>query len=213
MEREKSKNGILGHPARVSYPDESRRRFLRLAGLGTLSMAAAASRAHAADAELASPPVPPRTGGHERYMRRAIALAKQVPAFPFGAVIVRRATGVIVAEGHNRSSESPSFHGEIVAINRCAADHPSIDWTELDLHTTAEPCPMCQGAIEWAGIPTVYYGTSIPHLQQLGWQQIEIRAEEVARRTPFRQSTVIGGILAEECNALFEAAPASKYRC
>ena len=42
-------------------------------------------------------------------MRRAIALAKQVPAFPFGAVIVRRAIGVIVAEGHNRSSESPTF--------------------------------------------------------------------------------------------------------
>jgi tRNA(adenine34) deaminase len=127
-------------------------------------------------------------------------------------VIVRRATGVIVAEGHNRSSESPSFHGEIVMINRCAADHPSIDWTELDLYTTAEPCPMCQGAIEWAGIPTVYYGTSIPHLQRLGWQQIEIRAAEVARRTPFRQSRVIGGILAQECNGLFEAAPASKYK-
>ena len=213
MEGGKSKNDIRGHLARVSYPDESRRRFLRFAGLGTLSIAAAASRAHAADAEeLVPAPVPPRTGGHTRYMRRAIALAKQVPAFPFGAVIVRRATGVIVAEGHNRSSESPSFHGEIVVINRCAADHPSIDWAELDLYTTAEPCPMCQGAIEWAGIPTVYYGTSIPHLQRLGWQQIDIRAAEVARRTPFRQSRVIGGILAEECNDLFEAAPASKYK-
>ena len=135
MEGGKKKNDIPGHLARVSYPDESRRRFLRFAGLGTLSIAAAASRAHAADAEeLVPAPVPPRTGGHARYMRRAIALAKQVPAFPFGAVIVRRAIGVIVAEGHNRSSESPSFHGEIVVINRCAADHPSIDWAELDLH-------------------------------------------------------------------------------
>ena len=71
---------------------------------------------------------------------------------------------------------------------------------------------MCQSAIEWAGIPTVYYGTSIPHLQHLGWKQIEIRAAEVARRTPFRQTSVIGGILAEECNDLFEAAPEGKYK-
>jgi len=43
---------------------------------------------------------------------------------------VQRATGAIVAEGHNRSSESPTFHGEIVVINRCATDYPFIDWAE-----------------------------------------------------------------------------------
>ena len=40
----------------------------------------------------------------------------------------------------------------------------------------------------------------------IGWRQIDIRAEEVARRTPFRNTRVIGGILEQECNALFEAA-------
>jgi tRNA(Arg) A34 adenosine deaminase TadA len=138
-------------------------------------------------------------------MRRAIALAKQVPRLPFGAVIVRRATGEIVAEGFNRSSESPTFHGEIDAINRCAAAHHSIDWTELDLYTTAEPCPMCQSAIEWAGIPLVVYGSSIPFLQSLGWWQIDIRAEGYARRTLFRQTTIVGGILESECNPLDDA--------
>jgi len=44
-------------------------------------------------------------------------------------------------------------------------------------------------------------------LQGLGWWQIDIRAEEVVRRTPFRRSTVLGGILEAECNALFEAVP------
>jgi tRNA(adenine34) deaminase len=53
----------------------------------------------------------------------------------------------------------------------------------LDLYTTAEPCAMCQSAVEWAGIPIVYYGTSIPYLRKLGWHQIDIRAEEVVRRT------------------------------
>jgi tRNA(Arg) A34 adenosine deaminase TadA len=145
-------------------------------------------------------------------MRQAIALAKQVPRLPFGAVIVRRATGEIVAEGFNRSSESPTFHGEIDAINRCAAAHSSIDWTDLDLYTTAEPCPMCQSAIEWAGIATVYYGTSIPYLKDRGWWQIDIRAEEVARRTPFRQTKIVGGILESECNPLFDDAPKGTFK-
>jgi tRNA(Arg) A34 adenosine deaminase TadA len=143
---------------------------------------------------------------HDDYMRQAIAIAQQVPRRPFGAVIIRRTTGEMIAKGSNRFSESPTFHGEIDAINRCAATHFQIDWAELDMYTTAEPCPMCQSAIEWAGIANVYYGTSMPFLQRLGWRQIDIRAEEVARRTSFRQTNVIGGILEYECNTLFEAA-------
>ncbi len=139
-------------------------------------------------------------------MRQAIAIGRQVSKFPFGAVIIRRKTGEIIAEGVNRSRENPIVHGEIDAINHCAARHPKIDWSELDLYTTAEPCPMCQAAIEWVGISTVYYGTSIPYLQSRGWRQIDIRADEVARRTPFRRTKVIGGILESECNALFDAA-------
>jgi len=84
------------------------------------------------------------------------------------------------------------------------------DWWEFDLYTTAEPCPMCQSAIAWAGISNVYYGTSIPYLQQRNWWQINIRALEVAAQTPFRQCRVIGGVLESECNALFESFPSDK---
>ncbi|WP_447965595.1 nucleoside deaminase [Nitrospira sp. Ecomares 2.1] len=142
----------------------------------------------------------------DEYMRLAIVMAQKVPQYPFGAVIVRRTTGEVLAKGYNRSSRNPIVHGEIDVINRCAAAHAPVDWTALDLYTTAEPCPMCQSAIEWAGMATVYFGTSIPFLQQHGWRQIDIRSEEVARRTPFRNTKVIGGILEQECNALFEAA-------
>ena len=99
---------------------------------------------------------------------------------------------------------SPTFHGEIDTINRLAERDPKVDWTSLVLYTTAEPCPMCQSAVEWAGIPLVVYGSSIPFLKSLGWWQIDIRAEEVVRRTPFRRSAVLGGVLEEECNALFK---------
>lgn len=144
---------------------------------------------------------------HEDYMRRAIEITLKVPEFPFGAVIVRRATGEIIAEGFNQSISNPTFHGEIVAINRCAELHHPTDWSEFDLYTTAEPCPMCQSAIEWAGIACVYFGTSIPYLLNHGWWQINIRAAEIIAKTPFRKTLITGGILESECNSLFIKAP------
>jgi tRNA(Arg) A34 adenosine deaminase TadA len=143
---------------------------------------------------------------HESAMRQAVAAAKRAPALPLGAVLVQRDTGQVVAVGVNRTGDSPTFHAEIDAINRCAAEHPGIAWNELDLYTTAEPCPMGQGAVEFAGIQNVHYGTSIPWLQTHGWWQIDIRAEEVSRRATGRGARVIGGVLEGECNALFEAA-------
>ena len=148
---------------------------------------------------------------HEYFMRRAIELALEVPQFPFGAIIVKRATGEIMAEGFNQSALNPTFHGEMVAINRCAELQQPLDWSEFDLYTTAEPCPMCQSAIIWAGIANVYYGTSIPYLTQHNWRQINIRASEVIARTAFRKTTIVGGILEAECNALFDHAPPSLF--
>jgi tRNA(Arg) A34 adenosine deaminase TadA len=143
---------------------------------------------------------------HEYFMRRAIELALEVPQFPFGAIIVKRVTGEIVAEGFNQSALNPTFHGEMVAINCCAELQQPTDWTEFDLYTTAEPCPMCQSAIQWTGIAYVYYGTSIPYLQKNNWRQINIRASEVIAQTDFRNTTIVGGILETECNALFDNA-------
>jgi len=149
---------------------------------------------------------------HAKFMRRAIEQARKVPDFPFGAVIVRAGDGEVVAEGHNRSLDNPTYHGEMVAINNCAARHPGIAWEPLVLYTTAEPCPMCQSAIEWAGIGAVVFGSSIPFLKDLGWWQIDIRADEVIRRTTFRRTRLLGGVLETECNALFQAVPRGPLR-
>ena len=141
---------------------------------------------------------------HERYMRRAIASAGHVPDRPFCAVIVDRETGEVVAEGWNRSDDNPTLHGEIDAINQLVVAAPGIDGSRLVLYTTAEPCPMCQGAILWTGIETVVFGTSIRSLQRLGWRQIDILAEKVVRRSPAWNSTLIAGVMKQECDALFE---------
>jgi len=143
---------------------------------------------------------------HEEYTRRADRNARRNLNAPFGVLLVDGPTGQIVAEGVNRWQENPTWHGEIDAINRCAAEKPDITWSRLRLYTTAEPCCMCQGAILWAGIPEVVFGTSIRTLARLGWNQIDIPAEEVARRTPFAACSLLGGVLEAECDALFQAA-------
>ena len=143
---------------------------------------------------------------HEEFMRLAIAAARSSPDAPFGAVLVEGSTGEVVAGGVNRWRENPTWHGEVDAINRCAAGRPDIAWSGLRLYTTAEPCCMCQGAILWAGIPEVIFGTSIRTLIRMGWRQIDIAAEEVVRRSDVAGCRITGGVLEAECDALFEAA-------
>jgi tRNA(Arg) A34 adenosine deaminase TadA len=143
---------------------------------------------------------------HERYMRRAIALAENVPDLPFGAVIVDGDSGTILSEGWNKTSLNPMWHGEVDAINGLALSGIDVEGKSLVLYTTAEPCPMCQGAILWSGIEKVVFGTSIRTLQGMGWRQIDILAEEVVRRSPAWTCTLIGGVLERDCDALFQKA-------
>ena len=143
--------------------------------------------------------------GDERHMKRAIQLAGNVPKYPFGALLVDQ-KGIVVAEGWNRSVHNPTWHGEMDAINKCAGSNSKIDWTSLTLYTTAEPCAMCQGAVAWAGIRRVVYGSSIPFLKSLNWWAIDIRADELSRLATFRECVVVGGVLEEECNKLFRTA-------
>jgi tRNA(adenine34) deaminase len=142
----------------------------------------------------------------ECFMERAIEVARRNPQFPFGALLVNRFTREIVAEGLNDAKACPVRHGEIDAIERCALTRPDVDWSELWLYTTAEPCCMCQGAILWAGIQRVVFGTSIDTLKHMGWRQIDIPAAEVIQRMPGAKCHLVGGILEQECDALFRAA-------
>ena len=136
-------------------------------------------------------------------MRRAIALAGNAPGLPFAAVIADRDTAGVVAEGWNRTAFNPTWHGEIDAINHLPE---ASGGRRLVLVTTAEPCPMCMGAILWAGIGAVVFGTSIRTLQRHGWRQIDIPAAEIVRRSPAWQCEVVGGVLEAECDAMFVAA-------
>ena len=136
-------------------------------------------------------------------MRMAIALGKANQKWPFGCVLVRRTDGAVMATGVNRWHASPILHGEMDALNNCVALHPKIDWSEIDLYTTGEPCAMCQGAILWCGIRVVVFGTSIQGLMDSGMSQIDVSAQEITERSKGLKSVTFERCLAEECDRMF----------
>lgn len=141
---------------------------------------------------------------HERYMRRAIDVARGNPDAPFGCVIVDGESGEIIAEGLNDADRSPILHGETAAVMNLFDERPGVDTSGLVLYTTAEPCPMCSGAILWSGIPSVVLGTRLKTLQRLGRPLIDLGCEEVSRRASFDGFEVVYGVLEDECDDLFE---------
>jgi|GEM_PF-6463075 len=122
----------------------------------------------------------PVAGDPREPTERQLHLGMQVDALV--AARTERGHDVLLAEGVNRHRESAIWHGEVDAIANLDAVHPRHGREALTLYTTAEPCPMCQAAILWAGIRRVVYGTSIPFLAAHGWWQIDLRAVEVAAR-------------------------------
>ena len=140
---------------------------------------------------------------HEEAMRLAIVAALANPFFPFGAVILRAADRVVMATGANNRRANPTFHGEIVAINDYVARHGNEGWGEVILYTTGEPCPMCMGALTWARIGGVVWGTSIETLRKLGIDQILLPVTTVIGAAPFYRGAALGDVLRSETDALF----------
>jgi tRNA(Arg) A34 adenosine deaminase TadA len=143
----------------------------------------------------------PRTG----FMRRAIELSRAKmrtgEGGPFGAVVVYQ--GAVVGEGWNRvlSTRDPTAHAEIVAI-RAACQHLgrfSLDGAEI--YATAEPCPMCLGAILWARIAHLYYGNTRADAAAIGFDDAAFY-DEVAR-PPDRRTLPSARLLADEARVVF----------
>ena len=97
---------------------------------------------------------------------------------PFGCVIVRN--GKIIGKGHNEvvKNTDPTCHGEMMAIHNACKTIGSFDLSGCELYTTAEPCPMCRGAILWANISKVYYGCNISDTDAIGFRDKDVYSNE-----------------------------------
>jgi len=82
---------------------------------------------------------------------------------PVGAVIVGP-KGELLAKAGNRTLElkDPTAHAEVLAIRQAAIVLNSERLIDCDLYVTLEPCAMCAGAISFARIRRLYYGSEDP---------------------------------------------------
>lgn len=96
---------------------------------------------------------------------------------PFGAVVVRN--GSVVAEGVNRvtTTNDPTAHAEVVAIRQACAKLGGFELKDCELYSSCEPCPMCLGAIYWARLARVYYGSVAADAAQAGFDDSFIYRE------------------------------------
>lgn len=136
----------------------------------------------------------------ETLMRTAIALANQAASngeVPVGAIIVK--DGEIIGRGSNApiGLNDPSAHAEMLAIRDAAKTLGNYRLVDCTLYVTLEPCAMCAGVIQHARLTKLVYGASDPKTGACG-SVVNLMAETKLNH----HTTVIGGVLAEDCGNL-----------
>lgn len=133
----------------------------------------------------------------EYFMKQALLEAKKAESkgeIPIGAVIVHG--DQIIAKAHNLTEtlHDVTAHAEMQAITMAADFMGGKYLTDCTLYVTVEPCTMCAGAIGWAQISKVVYGTPDP---KRGYTLI-------APNALHPKCVVVSGALQEECAAIME---------
>ena len=137
---------------------------------------------------------------HERFMRLALEEAAKAGGegnAAVGTVITRADT--VVAKGRNlvNSTLDVTAHGETDALRKGGRALGHVDFSGHTLYTTAEPCPMCCGAIMVSGVSTVVMGArQYPSRHRFGDYAIE-KLIQMANWGDRLQ--VVTGIMPQEC--------------
>jgi tRNA(Arg) A34 adenosine deaminase TadA len=138
-----------------------------------------------------------------QFMRKAYEIAKSSASHgnhPFGALLVDE--GKIVAEFENEVTTSGDItkHAETGLIGLASRKISRKILSESTIYTSTEPCIMCSGAIYWAGIKKIVFGTSESQMD------IQINAQSRNRRISSKEvfqkikpeMEIIGPVLEEE---------------
>ena len=145
---------------------------------------------------------------HNQFMALALEEARTglgAGERPFGSVVV--SNGKVVGRGRNlvNSTKDPTAHAETLAIRDASKNLNDSRLTGSIVYTTCEPCPMCCGAILWAGVDTLVIGTSYASIRQLSKGALDLRdynARRLVELTGFKLN-IVSGVMASECDAIY----------
>lgn len=133
----------------------------------------------------------------EQFMRKALYEAEKAAEegeIPIGAVIV--CNDRIISRAHNLTEKlhDVTAHAEMQAITAAADLLGGKYLSDCTLYVTVEPCVMCAGAIGWAQIGRIVYGTSD---EKRGYQLY-------APRALHPKAVVTRGVLEAECRQMMQ---------
>lgn len=132
-----------------------------------------------------------------RYMKMALAEAEQAYAegeVPVGAVVVCK--GRVIARAHNLTETltDVTAHAEMQAVTSAANYLGGKYLNDCALYVTVEPCVMCAGALGWAQLGRLVYGTAD---EKRGYRRY-------APQALHPKAEVVEGVMAEECAELMK---------
>ena len=150
----------------------------------------------------------------EERMRLAIRLSRENvdrgTGGPFGAVIVERDSGRVVAVGMNSvvRYNNCTLHGEMVAfmmaqqrLRSFTLGAPGMPVHELV--TSCEPCAMCLGASLWSGVKRIVMGASREDATRLNFEEGPVFPQSYAYLEE-RSIALRRNVLREEARAVLE---------
>lgn len=133
----------------------------------------------------------------EKYMRMALDEARAALSegeVPIGAVVV--VGGRVVARAHNLTERltDVTAHAEMQAVTAAAGVLGGKYLTDCTLYVTVEPCVMCAGALGWAQVKRVVFGT----------EDVKRGFRTYAPRALHPKCEAVSGTLGDECRALMQ---------
>jgi tRNA(Arg) A34 adenosine deaminase TadA len=138
---------------------------------------------------------------HERYLRRALEVARKALVSQTGEVLLE-AENTVVTE------RDVTGHAETNLVRNASKRLRKEVLETSTLYTSTEPCAMCSGAIYWSGISRVVFALSEESLLELTGSNEEnptmhLPCREVLSRGQ-RPIEILGPLLEDEAKSVHE---------
>ena len=136
--------------------------------------------------------------GDDYFMKQAIKqalIALEDDEVPIGAVVV--VNNQIIGKGYNQTKrlQDATAHAEMLALTSAFNYFNASVLDECTVYVTVEPCSMCAGALKWARVKHVVFGTIEP---KSGFTQFQPSLLHP-------KTTVTSGVLEAECRGLMQS--------
>lgn len=103
-------------------------------------------------------------------IREAEITSSQGLGGPFGSAVVLNGTVISMTSNSVLTNNDPTAHAEMNAIRGACKILGTYDLSDCELYATGFPCPMCLGAIMWAGIKKVYVSGMLEDAESIGFK-------------------------------------------